>query len=85
MLYFHVQVSLTFSTFVQAESVTIFAPTRHPRSQALFRPHAMEAMEHGSCKVCAVSWVVRGFASSRQNLEMARSEKGLTSFHQARD
>jgi len=45
----------------------------------------MEVAKSASREVCAVCWGVCGFASSRENLEMAKSQEGLTSFCQARD
>jgi len=45
----------------------------------------MDVAKNASRQVCAVCWGVCGFASSRENLEMAKSQEGLTSFCQARD
>ena len=45
----------------------------------------MDVAKNASREVCAVCWGVCGFASSRENLEMAKSEEGLTSSCRARD
>jgi len=52
---------------------------------SLVQPLKMDVANNASREVCAVCWGVCGFASSRENLEMAKSREGLTSFCQAQD
>ena len=80
-LYYTFEFELLFAFTTLRKTSTSRLPEKTASATSnIVQPVDMDAVEH-----CTVCWGVCGFASSRQNLDLAKSQEGITSFYQARD